>query len=74
MQIHHLNLDKALLLPGSLVNFLENFDGLQLPQSLLISAEILHTFPTYQCLQKSVQDFLFCLDPELMRNLVSVIV
>ena len=28
-----------------------------------IFAETIHTFPTYQCLQKGVQDFLFvCLD------------
>ena len=72
MQILLLNLDKALLLPRNLFIFLENFDGLQLPQSLIFSAEILRAFPTYHCLQKSVQDFLFCLDPELLIKLVSV--
>ena len=70
MQINHLNLDKAVLLPRNLVIFLEKFDGLQLPQNIIYSAEILHTFPTYHCLQKGVQDFLFCLDPELLINLV----
>ena len=30
------------------------------------------TFPTYQCLGKEGQDFLFCIDPELLINLVSV--
>ena len=34
-----------------------NFDELQLPQSLMFFAGILHTFPTYQCLQKSVRNF-----------------
>ena len=71
--MYHLNLDKALLLPRNLVIFLETFDGFLLPQSLIISAEILHTFPTYQCLQKVFfRIFLFCLDPELLINLVSV--
>ena len=72
VQIDHLNLDKALLLPRNLLIFLESFDGLQLPLSLIFSAEILHTFPNYYGLQKSFQDFLFCLDPELIINLVSV--
>ena len=67
MQIHPLNLDKALLLPRNLVIFLENFEELQLPQSLIFYAEILHTFPTYHCLQKGIQGFLLCL-----INLVSV--
>ena len=41
---------------------------LKLPQSLIFFAEILHTFPTYQFLQKGVRDFFkFCL------NLVSLI-
>ena len=64
MQIHRLNLVKAPLLLRNLVIFLENFDGLQLPYSLIIYAEILHSFPIYHCLQKG---FLFCL-----INVVSV--
>ena len=36
---------------------IENIDELQLPQSLIYFAEILHTFPTYQCLQRGVRDF-----------------
>ena len=35
----------------------ENFDELQLPYSSIFFAETLHTFPTYQCLQKRVWDF-----------------
>ena len=39
-------------------------------------AEILHTFPTYQCLQKGIRDFFkFCLELELFvkikKDLVS---
>ena len=53
----------------------ENFDKLQLPYSSIFFAEILHTFPTYQWLQKDVGFFLFCLDLELFakvkRHLVS---
>ena len=50
---------------------------LQLPYSLIFSPETLHTFPTYLCLQKGVQDFFkFCLDLELLsktkKKLVSV--
>ena len=52
--------------------FLENFDGFQLPLSLILSAENLHTFPTYQCLQKGVQNFLIFLETELLINLVPV--
>ena len=33
---------------------IENFNDLKLPQSLIISAKILHMFPTYQCLQKGI--------------------
>ena len=32
----------------------ENFDELQLPYNSLLFAEISHTFPTYQLLQKGV--------------------
>ena len=32
---------------------------LQLPKTFIIFAEILHTFPTYQCLQKDVWDFFY---------------
>ena len=37
----------------------KNFGKLQLPQSLIFFAEILHMFPIYQCLQKDVQDFFY---------------
>ena len=37
---------------------IENFDELQLPLSLISFAEIMHTFPSYECLQKGVRDFL----------------
>ena len=67
MQIHPLNLDKALLLPRNLVIFLENFEGLQLPQSLIFYAEILHTFPSYHYLKRVVQVFVISL-----INLVSL--
>ena len=42
-----------------MVIFQENFDELQLPQSLIFYAEILQTFPTYHCLQKGIQGFLY---------------
>ena len=67
MQIHPLNLDKALLLPRNLVIFLENFEELQLPQSLIFYAEILHTFPSYHYLKRVVQVFVISL-----INLVSL--
>ena len=38
---------------------IENFGEVQLPLSLIIFVAILHTFPTYQSLQKSVWDFLY---------------
>ena len=42
-------------------------------QSLIFFDEILYTFPSYQCFQKGVRNFfLFCLDLELLINLVSV--
>ena len=34
---------------------IENFNELQLPEALIISAEIFYTLPTYQCLQNSVR-------------------
>ena len=37
-------------------NFLKNVYQ-RLPKTLITFAEILHTFPTYQCLQKGVWDF-----------------
>ena len=73
-EIDHLNSDKALLLPRNLEHFwkifLKNFDQLK----LIFSAEVLHTFHTYQCLQRVLRIFLFCLDPELLINPISVIV
>ena len=56
----------------NLVIFVENFDQLQLPQSLIFSAETLQAFPTYRCLQRVFRIFLFYSDPELLKNLVSV--
>ena len=35
---------------------IKNSDELQLPQSSTLFAEILHTFPTQYCLQKSMWD------------------
>ena len=40
--------------PGILSENLKTFDELQLPYSSIFFAETLHTFSTYQCLQKSV--------------------
>ena len=37
----------------------ENFDELQLPQSLMFFAETSHRCHTYQCLQKSVRNFFY---------------
>ena len=46
-RIWYLNLDNALLQETRLFVWkIENFDELQLPQSLIFFAEILHTFPT----------------------------
>ena len=39
----------------------ENFHVFQLPYSLTFFTEILCTFPTYQCLRKSVWDFFILL-------------
>ena len=33
--------------PGSLSEKFKNFDELQLPQTLILFAKILHTFPTF---------------------------
>ena len=38
----------------------EKFDELQLPYSSIFFAEILHTYPTYQCLFFSMIFFKFC--------------
>ena len=46
----------------------ENFDELQLPYSSIFFAETLHTFPTYQCLQKSVWDFFGAIDATQDKN------
>ena len=55
----YLNLDRALLFQETklFVWKIENFDELQLPQSLIFLAEILHMFPNWQCLQNGVRDF-----------------
>ena len=45
--------------PGILFEKLKTFDELQLPQTSITFVEILHTFPTYQCLQKGVRDFFY---------------
>ena len=47
----------------------ENFDELQLPYNSIFFAETSHTFPTYQCLQKGVWDFLFYLVLELFAKI-----
>ena len=55
----YLNLDIALLFlrnQGLFVWKIGNFDELQLPYSSVFFAEVLHTFPTYQCLGKGVRD------------------
>ena len=38
---------------------IENFGKLQLRWTLVIFVEILHMFPTYQCLQKVVRVFFY---------------
>ena len=74
MQTLYLNLDKSLLIRRNqaFVWKIEYFDELQVPSSLIFFADILHKFPTNQCLQKVCWIFLFCLDLELSINLVSV--
>ena len=55
------------------VRKIENLDEFQLPYCRIFFAEFLHAFPSYQCLQKGVRNFfLFCLDLELLINLVFV--
>ena len=44
--------------PGILSENVKKLGELQLPYSSIFFAETSHTFPTYQCLQKSVWDFL----------------
>ena len=61
------NLDKALFFWETryFVWKFENFDELQLSYSSIFFAETLHTFSTYQCLQKGVSAFFkFHLDLE----------
>ena len=48
----------------------ENLDELQLPYNLIFFAETLHTFPTYQYLQKGVRDF--CLDLALFAKIKKI--
>ena len=43
--------------PGILSGKMKTLNELQLPQSWIIFAKILHIFPTYQCLQKGDRDF-----------------
>ena len=51
---------------------IENLNVLQSPWSWIFSAEIFHTFSTYQYLQNGVQDFvLFCFDFELFAKIKS---
>ena len=57
-KIPYKNLDKALLFLGNQVYCLKNFEELQLPHTLIVSAKTSHTFPSYQYPQKSVRDFL----------------
>ena len=47
----------------------QNFDELQVSYSSKFFAETSHTFFTYQCLQKGVWIFLFCLDLELLAKI-----
>ena len=55
------NLDKALFFWETryFAWKFENFDELQLSYSSIFFAETLHTFSTYQCLQKGVWDFFY---------------
>ena len=45
--------------PGYLSENLKKFDELQLPEGLILFAEILHTFLPSECLQKDVWDFFY---------------
>ena len=45
--------------PGILSENVKKLGELQLPYSSIFFAETSHTFPTYQCLQKSVWDFFY---------------
>ena len=53
--------------PGILSENLD-FHELEVPNSSIFCAETSHTFPTYQCLQKGVRNFLFCVDLELFAK------
>ena len=47
----------------------ENSYEFGLPETLIILDKVLHTFSTYQCLQKGVWNFFyFCLDFELFAK------
>ena len=52
-------LDKALLFSRNQVFCLKNrkFERAPTPIKLIFFVEILHTFPTHQCLKKGFQDF-----------------
>ena len=45
--------------PGILPEKLKILASSNYHQTLIIFVEILHTFPTYQCLQKDVWDFYY---------------
>ena len=70
----YLNLEKALVFPRKQVICQKNWKLWRAPTTVKfnIFAEILHSFPSYECLQKGVWDFYFGLDLELLINLVSV--
>ena len=56
--------------PGILSENLKTLTSSNYPAVQYFFAKTSHTFPTYQCLQKSVWDFfLFCLDLELFTKI-----
>ena len=56
--------------PGILSENLKTLASSYYPTVQYFFAEILHTFTTYQCLQKCVWDFFkFCLDVELFAKI-----
>ena len=60
-KIRYLKLDKALIFPRNQVICLKNWKIWRAPTTIkfnIFFAEILLTFPTKQCLQESVRDFL----------------
>ena len=54
--------------PGNLSEKLKTLASFNYRGVQYFFAETLHTFPTYQCLQKGIWDFLICLDLELFAR------